>query len=112
MAGKKTLDSPSSKIKESIAKLMVKYAYLKNFTVKGKIKKIITLELFYNDQKPSLTNLKIFSKPSRRIYEPAGSLPWGKSKESLIIISTSKGIISQKEAKKQNIGGEIIAELW
>ncbi|MBU4210321.1 30S ribosomal protein S8 [Patescibacteria group bacterium] len=110
--GKKTIKSPSSKTRESIAKLMVKHSYLDNFSVEGKTKKIITLKLSYNDKEPSFTNLKIFSKPGRRIYSPVSSLPWGKTKNSLIIVSTSTGIISHKEAKKQNVGGEIIAEIW
>jgi small subunit ribosomal protein S8 len=72
----------------------------------------MTLKLAYNNNQPAVFDVKLFSKPGRRLYEKSSSLPWGKTPSSLIIISTSSGLMSQKEAKTKGLGGEIIAEIY
>lgn len=112
MAGKKSISAPVSKFAVSIADLMKKYNFIGDYSVEGDIKKTATVNLIYNNNLPKVSEIKIFSKPGRRIYEKSFSLPWGKSKDSLIIISTSAGLMSQKEAKSKGLGGEIIAEIY
>ena len=110
-AGQASLTTPSSNFCQNLAKILKKHQFIADYSVAGKIKKVITVNLIYTNQRPAIEDIKIFSKPGRRWYEKASSLPWGNSNQSLIIISTSKGLISQRQAVKQHIGGEIIAQI-
>jgi small subunit ribosomal protein S8 len=110
-AGRKNITAPASKFCVSLAELLKKYGFLADYKVEGEAKKIITLDLAYVNNQPKVTDVQLFSKPGRRVYQKSSSLPWGKTPESLIIISTSSGVMSQKEAKKKSLGGEIIAEV-
>ena len=111
-ASRKTITAPSSKFCVALSELLKKYGYISNYKVSEGSKPEITVTLAYDDLEPRIYDLHLFSKPGRRLYEKSHSLPWGKTKESLIIISTSSGVMSQKEAKSKRIGGEIIAEIW
>jgi len=111
-AGKKQITTPASNFCIDISKILKKYGFISDFSVSDGSKKEITLTFLYPDNQPRISDIKLFSKPGRRIYEKSSSLPWGKSPESLIIISTSSGVMSQKEAKVKGLGGEIIAEIY
>lgn len=111
-ASRKTITAPSSKYCVAIATLLKKYGYIDNFSVSEGAKPEMTITLAYDGQLPRIYDLHLFSKPGRRLYEKSHSLPWGKTKQSLIVVSTSSGVMSQKEAKSKGIGGEIIAEIW
>jgi len=112
VSGKKNITAPGSIFKKSILDLLQKNNFIESYTEKVENNKSnLTIKLKYESKQPSISNVKIFSKPGRRLYERADSLPWGASSNSLIIVSTSKGLISAKEAQKLNIGGEIIAEI-
>ena len=111
-AGKKELTAPASNFCINIANLLKRYGYVESYSVTEGTKREITLKLSYSNNQPKITQIKIFSKPGRRIYEKVSSLPWGKTHQSLIIISTSSGVMSQKEAKTKSLGGEIIAEVY
>lgn len=111
-AGQKKMTAPSSKFCVSIADLLKRYKYIADYSVSDDSKKKITLELIYQSNSPKISEIKIFSKPGRRIYGKVTQLPWGKTPYSLIIVSTSKGLMSQKEAKTKKLGGEIIAEIY
>jgi small subunit ribosomal protein S8 len=111
-AGKKELTAPASNFCISMTDLLKRYGYVENYSVTDGAKREITLKLAYSDNQPKVTEVKIFSKPGRRIYEKVSSLPWGKTPKSLIIVSTSSGVMSQKEAKTKSLGGEIIAEIY
>ena len=111
-AGRKTILAPASNFCVSIAELLKKYGFIADFSVTGDVKKDMTIKLAYDNNEPRVSDVQIFSKPGRRIYEKKSALPWGKSPSSLIIVSTSSGVMSQKEAKKKGLGGEIIAEIW
>jgi small subunit ribosomal protein S8 len=111
-AGKKKMVAPASNFCISIAELLKKYKYIADYSVNDEAKRAITLDLIYQNNEPKLTEVKIFSKPGRRLYEKTSSLPWGKTRQSLIIVSTSAGVMSQKEARVKGLGGEIIAEIY
>lgn len=112
LAGRKTITAPGSKFAISLAKLIKKHGYISDFLVSDDLKKTMTISFIYNDGVPAISNIQLFSKPGRRMYEKSFSLPWGKSKDSLIIISTSSGVMSQRQAKALGVGGEIIAEIY
>lgn len=111
-AGRKTISAPASNFCIAIAELLKKTGYIADFSITGDVKKEMTIKLAYNGTEPKVSDVSLFSKPGRRIYEKNSSLPWGKSSKSLIIVSTSSGVMSQKEAKVKGLGGEIIAEIW
>lgn len=111
-ASRKTISAPASNFCIAMAELLKKTGYIADFSVTGDIKKEMTITLAYNNGEPKVSNVNLFSKPGCRIYEKNSSLPWGKTPKSLIIVSTSSGVMSQKEAKRKAVGGEIIAEIW
>ena len=111
-AGRKTILAPASNFCVAIAELLKKTKYIADFTVNNEVKKEMTIKLAYDNNEPRISDVRLFSKPGRRIYEKNSSLPWGKNPKSLIIVSTSSGVMSQKEAKVKGLGGEIIAEIW
>ena len=105
---------PYSKIKWEIARIMKDAGYFSNIDRKGKkVHKIIEADIAYRDDgTPCLSDVKRISKPSRRVYK--GSKEIGKVKQGfgLMIISTSKGLKTDKEARGEKMGGEIICEIW
>jgi len=111
-AGQKKMTTPSSKFCISIAELLKRYGYISNYSVSEDVKKKITIDLIYQNNQPKISEIKLFSKPGRRIYGKVTQLPWGKTPYSLIIVSTPSGLMSQKEAKTKKLGGEIIAEIY
>lgn len=111
-SGQKKIVAPSSKFCVSIAELLKRYGYIGNYSVSEDAKKKITVDLIYQNNQPKISEIKLFSKPGRRIYGKVTQLPWGKTPYSLIIVSTSSGVMSQKEAKTKKLGGEIIAEIY
>lgn len=112
LAGRKSITAPGSKYSVALATLIKKHGLIKDFTVSDDLKKELTIFLAYDNDFPLIHDVKLFSKPGRRLYGTSLSLPWGKSKDSLIIISTSQGLMSQRQAKSKGLGGEIVAEIY
>ncbi len=105
-----TVVVPHSKVKFSIAECLVKEGYLKS--VNKKTKKgfpIMELELVYVDETPKITGVDRISKSSCRVYKGVKDL---KRSYGLTILSTPKGILTDKEAKKEMVGGEVLFKLW
>ena len=109
-----TVDIPASNMKKAIAKILLDEGYVKNVeyiddSTQGVIR--ITLKYAENKQKV-LTGLKRVSKPGLRIYASKEELPRVLKGLGIAIISTSKGIMTDKEARRQNVGGEVLAFIW
>ena len=109
---------PSSKMKLKIAQILKESGFVGEVEKKKKKTKkaefeYIAISLKYNDDKePWISGFKIVSKPSRHMYIKAKDIKWVHSGYGLAVISTSKGVMSSKEARKQNLGGEILFEVW
>jgi small subunit ribosomal protein S8 len=103
LAGSQSLVTPNSRYCLNLAELLQKYHFLESY---AKTKDGIQIS------NPQISHLKFFSTPGHRLYQKASELPWGISHQSLIIVSTSSGLMSQKEAQKRHLGGEIIAEIY
>ena len=105
---------PASKIKESIAKILKDEGFIKNYkVVKEDAQGTILLTLKYTDKREwVITGLKRISKPGLRVYAKNDEIPKVLNWLGIAIISTSKGIMTDKEARKQNIGGEVLAYIW
>ena len=109
-----TVDIPASNMKKAIAKILLDEGYVKNVELiddntQGVIR--VTLKYAENKQKV-LTGLKRVSKPGLRIYASKEELPQVLKGLGIAIISTSKGIMTDKEARRQNVGGEVLAFIW
>lgn len=105
---------PSSKMKETIAAILKEEGYIANYSVeKNDVQNILTLTLKYGKNKERvITGLKRISKPGLRVYANAEEVPYVLNGLGIAIISTSKGVMTDKEARKNNIGGEVIAYIW
>lgn len=113
-AKKETVSVPYSKIKMEIAKVLAKEKFLKEADHKAKkARKTIDLVLNYDDSgRPAITGLKRISKSSRRIYSPASKIKRVRQGFGFQILSTPKGVLTGKEAKKEKVGGEVICEVY
>ena len=110
----KTVSMPSSKMKETIAKILKDEGYITNFSVnKNDVQNILTLTLKYAENKERvITGLKRISKPGLRVYAKADEIPYVLNGLGIAIISTPKGVMTDKLARKNNVGGEVIAYVW
>jgi small subunit ribosomal protein S8 len=109
-----TVDVPASNMKKAIARILVDEGYIKDFTViEDKKQGIIRITLKYGPGKsPLITGLRRVSKPGLRIYTSNEEMPRVMRGLGIAILSTSKGVMTNKEAKKLNVGGEVLAYVW
>lgn len=108
------VEVPFSSLKYEIAKILEKKGFVKKVEKRGrKIKKIIEITLKYSsDKTPTISGLKKISKSGQRIYLNSRQIKRVKDGYGMAIISTSKGLMTDKEAKEKKLGGEIICEIW
>ena len=108
-----TVDIPASNMKKSIADILVKEGYIKGYNIVEDGKQgIIRVTLKYNGKDKAIKGLRRVSKPGLRIYASCEDMPRVMSGLGVAIVSTSKGIMTDKEARKNNIGGEVLAFVW
>ena len=109
-----TVDVPASNLKKDIAKILLDEGYIKNFSVEEDGKQgIITINLKYAEGRMGvIKGLKRVSKPGLRIYSNAAELPKVMKGLGIAIVSTSKGIMTDRQARKENVGGEVLAFIW
>ena len=109
-----TVDVPASNMKKSIAQILLDEGYIKNFTVvEDGLQGIIRITLKYNGGKEKvITGLRRVSKPGLRVYVGADELPRVLRGMGIAIISTSKGIMTDKKAREAHVGGEVLAFVW
>ena len=114
MASYDEVEVPSSKMKVSIAKILKFEGYIRNYKViEGKTQARLMVHLKYGENKsPAINGLKRVSKPSCRVYARCGKIPKVLNGLGINIISTSKGVMTDREARKMGIGGEIICSVW
>lgn len=112
--GMKQVSSPSSKMRVAIAEILKEEGFINDFSVEEDNKQnVITLDLKYgaNDEKV-IGGLRRISKPGLRIYAGAEEVPKVLNGLGIAIVSTSNGVITDKEARQQNVGGEVLAYVW
>ena len=109
-----TVDVPASNMKRAIAQILVNEGYIKSFEeIKDEKQGIIRITLKYDENgKRVISVLKRISKPGLRIYASKDELPQVLNGLGIALISTSKGIKTDKEARKDNLGGEVLAYIW
>lgn len=113
MVNKRTVMVPHSNIKFQLAKILKQSSYLKDIKVKPqKPQKQLILTLNYINKLPTLTGIKRLSKPGRRLYIGADKVKPVLSGQGIAIISTSKGLRTGQQARKQSLGGELLCKVW
>ncbi|HNT74814.1 MAG TPA: 30S ribosomal protein S8 [Anaerolineae bacterium] len=118
MAKHATVSMPSSKMKVAIAKILKDEGYIESYKVATdeKSHQTLVLQLKYvggvKRQRSVITTLTRVSKPGRRIYTSVQEIPWVRSGMGIAILSTPKGIITGQQARRLNVGGEILCYVW
>lgn len=108
-----TVDIPFSNLKYNIAKILEKQGFVEKVERRGrKTQKLIKINLKYNDKIPAITGLKRVSKLGKRIYLPKERIKKVMAGFGIAIISTSKGLLTDAEARKHKLGGEVLCEIW
>ncbi len=114
MAGFEVVDIPSSKMKQEISRILKEEGYIKESKIiNDQVQGTIRLYLKYDDtNRPVITNLKRISKPGRRVYVKKDSIPRVLGGLGIAILSTSKGIMTDKNIRKAQLGGEVLCHVW
>jgi small subunit ribosomal protein S8 len=105
---------PASKIKESIARILVEEGYVDGYeVVADQTQPSLKMRLRYDDERESaISGIRRVSKPGRRVYRGAGDLPRVLGGLGVAIISTSRGVMTDKQARRSRVGGEVLAYIW
>ena len=113
-AGHATVEIPASKIKKNIAEILVKEGYIKGYEIaSGETQDIIRVTMKYGPEKTKvITGIKKISKPGLKVYAKADDVPKVLGGLGIAIISTSSGLVTDKEARKLGVGGEVICYVW
>lgn len=112
MQRNESVELPHSKMKEQLAKLLVKEGYLekaKNFKESGRPGKMLHLDLKYEDGESVIQEIKRISKPGQRLYVAANKVP--RKFRGVTVISTSRGLMTDRQAREKRLGGELICEV-
>lgn len=108
-----TVDIPASKMKVQIADILVEEGYVKSYEiVKGELEDQIRITLKYIGRQSAIAGIKRISKPGLRIYSSASDMPKVLDGLGIAIVSTSNGIMTDKSARQQKVGGEVLAYVW
>ncbi|WP_138379512.1 30S ribosomal protein S8 [Luteithermobacter gelatinilyticus] len=113
-ANKKVVSSPASKMRQRILDVLEREGYIRGYTRTGDEtgKPEITIELKYHEGQPVIQEIRRVSKPGRRVYSSVADLPRVRNGLGISIVSTPKGVLSDAEARAENVGGEIICTVF
>lgn len=113
MANKAEVSIPHSKVKEAIAKILEAEGYVESFEVEPtKPQRSINVKLKYVGKIPAITEVRRMSKPGRRVYSTVKDIPRALGGYGVTIVSTSRGVVTGSQARKMNVGGEILCQIW
>ncbi len=106
------IELPHSRVKESVAKILKTEGYVTDVAVEGDVKKRIKIRLKYNGKKNVIEGLKRISKPGLRKYVGSTEIPRVRGGLGVAIVSTSEGLLTDNQARKKNLGGELLCYIW
>lgn len=113
LVGKNEILVPTSKLKVGVVEVLVKNGYLASYKVEdGKPRGLLKVTINESGANAKINEITKVSKPGRRVYSSAEDLPTVKSGRGMVIVSTSKGLMTGREAKKNRLGGEILVKVW
>jgi small subunit ribosomal protein S8 len=109
----KRVDIPASSLKKELSKILADQKYIGGYSeIQDNKQGILRVSLRYTDGVSAIRGLKRVSRPGLRVYKPANELPRVLNGLGVAVISTSKGIMTERKAREQNVGGEILCEIW
>lgn len=113
-ARQKYVDIPASNLKRKISRILLEQGYIKKYIVIDDGKQgIIRIWLKYDENnEPVITHLERVSKPGRRVYADVDNLPRVMNNLGIAILTTSKGVVTERQAKRLNVGGEVLCYIW
>ena len=106
------VEIPHSKMKESIASIFKREGYIMDFAVEGKLPKTMKLKLKYQGKKSVIEGMRRISTPGLRRYVGSTDIPRVRGGLGVAVVSTSEGVMTGNQARKKNIGGELICYVW
>ena len=106
------VEMPHSRMKESIAHILKKEGYVAEVTTEGKVPKKLTLKLKYDNRKSVIEGLRRVSSPGLRRYVGATEIPRVRGGLGISVVSTSQGVMTGTQARKNNLGGELLCYIW
>lgn len=115
VVGKFEVELPYSKTCEDVCKVLKKYGFIENvkaFKEKGKAYKRLRIDISNDDGVSRIRGIKRNSKPGRRVYSKSRAIKKVDPRYGIVVVSTSRGIMSGDEAKRKKLGGEVICEVW
>ena len=112
MAEKSTVTMPSSKMKVTVAKVLQQEGYIAGFVVEGQVKPSLAIELKYFNGKPVIESINRVSRPGLRRYSSTNNLPKVNNGLGIAVVSTSKGVMTDREARRLGVGGEVICTVF
>ena len=112
MVGKTDVTMPSSKLKVSVAKVLQEEGYVESFSVDGDVKPQLSVTLKYFDGKPVISEIDRISRPSLRSYKGKDELPSVRGGLGVAIVSTSKGVMTDRAARAAGVGGEVLCTVF
>ena len=113
LASKESVLVPFSKLKNEIALCLQKEGFIESVAKKTKKgQPVLEIGLIYNNNKPKITDIKRISKPSKRVYMGMRDIHTVKNGIGLLVLSTPKGILGGREARKEQVGGEVLFKVW
>jgi len=112
MAEKQAVSMPSSKMKVSVAAVLKNEGYIADYAVEGEAKPVLTVELKYFEGKAVIEEIKRVSRPGLRIYKASTELPTVRGGLGVAIVSTNKGIMTDRAARAAGVGGEVICTVF
>jgi small subunit ribosomal protein S8 len=112
MAALEKVDIPHSKLKGEIARVLKREGYILDFAIEGGKRTLRVFLKYSSDLEPVIRGIKRVSRPGRRVFVSADDLPRVLSGLGTAILSTSSGLMTDKEARKQHVGGEVVCSVW
>jgi small subunit ribosomal protein S8 len=113
MAKHDTVVIPYSRLRESLATILMKEGYVTDVSVdKSNVFPELVLVLKYVGKTPAVTDVRRMSKPGRRLYAPANKIPKALGGYGITVLSTNRGILTDSDARKMNVGGELLCQIW
>ena len=107
-----TVSAPSSKLKAAVCEVLRDEGYIDGFRVDGEVKPTVTVTLRYHEGEPVIEELKRVSRPGLRIYKATGALPKVRNGLGVAIVSTNRGVMTDRAARQAGVGGEVLCTVF
>jgi small subunit ribosomal protein S8 len=112
MAGHKNVEMPNSKIKRSILKVLLDEGFIDGYTADEEVKSALSVDLRYHNGSPVIEEIKRVSRPGLRIYKESDEIPSVRGGLGVAIVSTNKGVMTDKRARAAGVGGEVLCTVF